>query len=156
MSRLSVPLKGRASGPSGHFAQPRLIGYSGPPTGRPALHHRESAYSFPSRPSPLSLLLPLLLLFVVFLSISMLCSCSFSLSLSVFFRLVSRRSLDSSNLLRASCDRRRFHQLSLAVNQVERDPPDIAKLRHETRLAETSQTVESICEIRGRCCREIR
>lgn len=45
MSRLSVPLKGRASGPSGHFAQPRLIGYSGPPTGRPALHHRESACS---------------------------------------------------------------------------------------------------------------
>lgn len=68
MSRLSVPLKGRASGPSGHFAQPRLIGYSGPPTGRPALHHRESARSlplphlpFPPPPHPHPSLLLLLL-----------------------------------------------------------------------------------------------
>lgn len=91
VSRLSVPLKGRASGPSGHFAQPRLIGYSGPPTGRPALHHWDL-------PAPSSLVLLLLAIFffssffffvVVFLSISVYVPV-LSLSLFVLFRLVSR------------------------------------------------------------------
>lgn len=140
VNRLSASVKGRASGPSGYFAQPRLIGYSGsvdlPRADRLFTIEDLPASSLRPLPPPRLLLRRRRLL---------------APSSSVFFQPISRRSLDSSNRS-ASCHTIDDDStLSLVENRVNRTSRERKRSAgccetFSVTLAETSQTVKSAFE----------